>query len=118
MKITKKITLALLTCIAFSHVAMHCFSNDGNNMWRGAAIGGLAGGQNGLYAGMAAGAVMDMGSQSRRRSRYDDDRYYDKKRNQQDTNKHSRRKLERQNEELQRKNEDLEARISALENQN
>jgi hypothetical protein len=106
MKTMKKILFFVFNCVALSNLSTHCFSNDGNNWMRGAVIGGAAGGRKGLYAGMATGAVMDMGSQSRKRSRYDDDYYYDKRRNRK--NSRSRRDLERENEELRQRLDELE----------
>lgn len=113
MKTTKKITFFLLSCIAFSNLPTHCFYNDGNNIWRGAAIGGLAGGRRGAAIGLGVGAATDIignAAADADRRRYEDSYYYNKRRNY--LGKH--RQLAKENEDLQRKNEELQQRLDEL----
>ncbi len=111
MKTMKKIFFFVFSCIALSNLSMHCFYNDGNNMWRGAAIGGLAGGRKGAAIGLGVGAMSDIASNAatdnQRRRRYDDDDYYYDKRRRRKENR-SRRDLERENEELRQRLDELE----------
>lgn len=80
-------------------------------MWRGAAIGGLAGGRKGAAIGLGVGAMSDIASNAatdnQRRRRYDDDDYYYDKRRRRKENR-SRRDLERENEELRQRLDELE----------
>jgi hypothetical protein len=113
MKSIKKVIFFLFSCIALN-LSTHCFYNDGNNAWRGAAIGGLAGGRKGAAIGLGVGAFSDIASNAaadnRRRRYYDDDEdYYERRRSR------KRRKLEEHNEDLQRENEDLRNRLNKYE---
>jgi hypothetical protein len=112
MNTIKKIVFFILSCVAFINVSINCFSNDGNNMWRGAAIGGLAGGRKGAAIGLGVGAFTDVASNAaadNRRRRYNDDQdqdnyYYNKRRNYLG----GHRKLQQENEELRQRVDRLE----------
>ena len=112
MNNSKKIIFFIFSCIAFTNI--YCFYNDGNNAWRGAAIGGLAGGRKGAAIGLGVGAFTDITSNaaadSRRRRYYDDqdqDNYYYNKR---------RKYLSNKNRNLEQENEELRQRLAEYEN--
>lgn len=108
----------LLLSIAFANLPTHCFYNDGNNAWRGAAIGGLAGGRKGAAIGLGVGAFSDIASNAaadnRRRRYYDDedDYYYNKRRRYSNKNRKSKLSYE----ELEQRNAELEDRLAEYEN--
>jgi hypothetical protein len=117
MKTMKKVIFFVFS-IAFANIPTHCFYNDGNNMWRGAAIGGLAGGRRGAAIGLGVGAMTDVAgsaaADSRRRRYYDDDDYYYEKRRKYISSKNRRSKPSY--EELQQRNAELEDRLAEYEN--
>lgn len=112
MKSINKILFFVFSCITFTNV--YCFYNDGNNAWRGAAIGGLAGGRKGAAIGLGVGAFSDIASNRRRRYDDEDNYYYNKRRKYLSNNK--RRTSKQSYQDLQAENEELRRQLDENEN--